>query len=76
MRALVSLACVAITATAQLCRSSEGIEGRFPQFSPTYDMQSSTIVQPCNQSGFLEPPEFYAQFGIVDVDWSNAKSLW
>ena len=27
-------------------------------------------------SGFLEPVSFYAQFGIVDVDWSNAKSLW
>lgn len=61
---------------AQQCQSHEGIQGRFPQFSPTYDMQSSTIVQPCNMTGFLQPPEFYAQFGIVDIDWSNAKSMW
>ena len=27
-------------------------------------------------SGFLEPVEFYAQFGVVDIDWSNCKSLW
>ena len=47
-----------------------------PKWAPTWNMQDSTIVMPCNSSGFLEPVEFYAQFGIVDLDWSNAKSLW
>ena len=70
------LAAVSVAFAAPLCRSSEGIQGRFPLFAPTYDMQSSTIIQPCNMTGFLEPAEFYAQFGVVDVDWSNAKSLW
>lgn len=55
------LAAVSVALAAPLCRSSEGIQGRFPLFAPTYDMQSSTIIQPCNMTGFLEPAEFYAQ---------------
>jgi hypothetical protein len=47
-----------------------------PRWTPTWNMKSSTIIQPCNNSGFVEPIEFYAQFAIVDFDWSNAKALW
>lgn len=57
---------------AAACSSAQTV----PNWEPTYDMQRSTIVQPCNMSGFLEPISFYAQFGIVDIDWSNAKSTW
>jgi hypothetical protein len=45
-----------------------------PSWPVTWSMQSSTICQPCNMSGFLEPAEFYAQFGIVDVDCKFAFS--
>ena len=47
-----------------------------PHWTPTWNMKASTIIQPCNNSGFVEPIDFYAQFGIVDFDWSNAKALW
>ena len=46
------------------CRSNEGEPGRFPLWPPTYDMRDSTIIQPCNMSGFLNA-SLYAQFGIV-----------
>lgn len=38
-------------------------------------MQDSTIIQPCNMSGFLDAPHF-AQFGVVSIDWSNGKQIW
>ena len=57
------------------CNSNEGITGRFPKWPSTYDMRSSTIIQPCNKSGFLNA-SLYSQFGVVSVDWSNAKQLW
>ena len=60
--------------TAQCC-SNEGVSGRFPLWEATYDMQQSTIIQPCNMSGFLNATHF-SQFGGVSIDWSNAKSLW
>ena len=57
------------------CRGNEGEPGRFPTWPATYVMQDSTIIQPCNESGFLDAA-FFSQFGIVSVDWSNAKALW
>jgi hypothetical protein len=38
-------------------------------------MQQSTIFMPCNFSGWLNTT-FAAQFGIVDIDWSNNKASW
>ena len=46
-----------------------------PKWSPTYSMAKSTIVMPCNNSGFLDP-SFAAKWGICDIDWSNLKSQW
>ena len=57
------------------CRSNEGALGRFPLWPPTYNMRDSTIIQPCNMSGFLNATH-YSQFGAVSIDWSNAKQLW
>jgi hypothetical protein len=31
---------------------------------------------PCSFKGLLTPTSFYSQFGIADIDWSNAKQLW
>ena len=47
-----------------------------PAWPPTWSLPLSTIVQPCNYSGFVEPLDFFAQFAVVDFDWSNAKALW
>ncbi len=34
-----------------------------PNWVPTWNMARSTAVMPCNYSGFVEPLEFFAQFG-------------
>ncbi len=65
----------AASAASPACSSNEGEQGRFPLWPVTYDMRSSTIIQPCNMSGFLDA-ELYSQFGVVSIDWSNAKALW
>lgn len=44
-----------------------------PRFEPTYNMTRSTIVMPCNDSGFFDV-SLTARFGVVDYDWSNAKN--
>ena len=41
-----------------------------PRWTPTYNMTRSTIVMPCNESGFSDP-HLFARFGIADFDWSN-----
>ena len=38
----------------------------------TWMMNASTIIMPCNNSGFTDP-ESTAGWGVVDFDWSNAK---
>ena len=50
----------------------------FPKWTPTYLMNSSTIVQPCNYSGFFsdDTVQKLAKYGVVDIDWSNAKLVW
>jgi len=68
-------ASVAAAEAVPACRSNEGQQGLFPLWPATYNMQDSTIIQPCNMSGWLDE-SFYSQFGIVDIDWSNAKQLW
>ena len=74
---LASLAAAAALGAASAvppCRSNEGEPGRFPTWPATWNLQDSTIVQPCNTSGYLA--DSYAQFGIVSVDWSNGKQHW
>ena len=41
----------------------------------TWDMAKSTIIMPCNESG-LTDPQSTVGWGIVDFDWSNAKTIW
>jgi hypothetical protein len=43
-----------------------------PRFESTYNMTRSTIVMPCNVSGFYDV-SLLSSFGIVDYDWSNAR---
>ena len=38
-------------------------------------MSESTIVEPCNSSGFLTP-EALAGYALVTLDWSNMKDIW
>jgi hypothetical protein len=38
-------------------------------------MSMSTIIMPCNTSGWFDA-SFAAQYGIVDIDWSNGRAQW
>ena len=43
-----------------------------PTTPVTYQMNRSTIIMPCNYSGFTDPQSTKG-WGLVDFDWSNAK---
>jgi hypothetical protein len=48
-----------------------------PSYPVTWQMNRSTVIMPCNDSGFLDPASLGGwSGGLVDVDWSNAKALW
>jgi hypothetical protein len=72
-RAVCILAVVASTAARASLQAWPGIIA--PNWAPTWNLTLSTVIQPCNYSGFVEPLAFYAQFGIVDFDWSNGEQL-
>lgn len=46
-----------------------------PNRTATYMMNISTIIMPCNNSGFTDPTSTKG-WGVVDFDWSNAKAIW
>ena len=45
-----------------------------PPWPAAYAMNESTVVQPCNASGYWSYPG--VQFGLLSFDWSNAKEVW
>jgi len=45
-----------------------------PLWPASYTMSQSTMIQPCNTSG--ANPAGFAQWGVVDYDWSESKNLW
>ena len=55
--------------------SAAGAVHPLPRWRPTWQLNRSTMLQPCNYSGFFDP-EFSARFGVVSYDWSNAKQQW
>jgi hypothetical protein len=46
-----------------------------PNWKPTYSMAASTVMMPCNTSGWFDPT-LAARYGIADFDWSTGRSLW
>lgn len=46
-----------------------------PRFPPTWEVARSTIIQPCNSSGFMDP-SLGAAFGIVSFDYNNGRAVW
>ena len=51
------------------------VRSQFPNHQPIYQMNQSTIVMPCNKSGFTDPASTLG-WGIIDFDWSNSKEIW
>ena len=46
--------------------------GTLPRMNQTWQMNLSTIIMPCNNTGFTNPKTTLG-WGIVDFDWSNSK---
>ena len=69
------LACYVLFSQILLLRL---VFGMVPQWPPTYQMNRSTIIMSCNESGYFsdEAVQKLSRFAIVDIDWSNAKLLW
>ena len=44
----------------------------WPRMQQTYQMNKSTIIMPCNNTGFTDPATTLG-WSIVDFDWSNSK---
>jgi hypothetical protein len=63
------------TFVAVLLALVPAVHAGVPSWPATYQMNRSTIIQPCNDSGYFDP-QFGGQFGIADFDWSNGKQLW
>ena len=48
---------------------------QLPNHPPLYTMNQSTIIMPCNKSGFTNIDSIRG-WSIIDFDWSNAKEIW
>lgn len=48
--------------------------GTLPTGKPNWMLNKSTIIMPCNNTGFTNPNTTLG-WGVVDFDWSNAKGL-
>jgi len=46
-----------------------------PNMPPRYQMNQSTIIMPCNNSGYMDPQRTVG-WSIIDFDWSNGKAIW
>ena len=70
---MASFLCVVI-----LLLSTQYADALLPKWTSTYQMNLSTIIQPCNESGYFNDNALnkLAKFGLISIDWSNAKQLW
>ena len=48
---------------------------QLPTTTPSYQLNASTIIMPCNNSGYTNPKTTIG-WSIIDFDWSNGKALW
>jgi hypothetical protein len=65
------MACVLLVVFAVLAVA----HAQKPNKPPTYQMNMSTIIMPCNYSGFTDPKTTVG-WAIIDFDWSNGKQIW
>jgi hypothetical protein len=47
----------------------------FPPWAVEWQLNRSTIAQPCNYSGWFDPA-LAAQFGVISFDWANNENAW
>ena len=69
---------VAVLLLLLLC-GCDGQVGPLPHQVPTwpvtYAMNASTIIMPCNETGWVAP-DTTTGWGLISFDWSNAKEHW
>lgn len=46
--------------------------GTLPSLPQTWQLNKSTIIQPCNYTGYSDPLSL-RNWGVIDFDWSNGK---
>ena len=51
------------------------VTAQLPNYPPSYQMNKSTIIMPCNYTGFTDPATIKG-WAIIDFDWSNARAIW
>jgi hypothetical protein len=51
------------------------VAAQVPSWPANYSLSGSSIVMPCNDSGFFDA-SIVSKFAVVDFDWSNAKQLY
>lgn len=51
------------------------VQAQVPSWPQTWQMNSSTILMVCNNTGFTDPQSTKG-WSIIDFDWSNAKAQW
>jgi len=67
--------CAAVVLTVSATVIAQQGHPATPPYAVTWQMNKSTIIMPCNESG-LTDPQSTKGWGIVDFDWSNAKTEW
>jgi len=70
-RCLCLLACAGLVSAARNCAVTRSCPS--PHWEPSYAMQLSLAIQPCNATGYFTQG---SEFGLVSFDWSNAKDVW
>jgi hypothetical protein len=59
---------------AELGELPKEVVGKLPNQPPRYQMNQSTIIMPCNNSGYMDPKRTVG-WSIIDFDWSNGKAI-
>ncbi len=60
---------------AELGELPQEVVGKLPNQPPRYQMNQSTIIMPCNNSGYMDPKRTVG-WSVIDFDWSNGKAIW
>ena len=75
---MLAAAAAAVSTAAAQCGNEGGTSPRpcsVPTWPATWQMNASTIIMPCNYTGY-QAPSTTAGWGIVDFDWSNDLAGW
>lgn len=63
---------LAFSVGARSCDWPSVCPGTLPTAKPEWLLNKSTIIMPCNNTGYTDPQTTLG-WGIIDFDWSNAK---